>query len=387
VGDVEGVGGQVRRPEEGEPFSGLVFKVVVDPYAGALAWTRVYSGTLRPADRVALAMDGRSARVRGLMKMDAGKREPVESAGPGEIVAIAGLGRVVSSETLHDPSAPIALASIERPEPVVWLGVSPESDAERFGQALGRVLTEDPSLALRVDEETGESVLGGVGELHLEVTLNRLRDELGVGVIAGAPQVAYRVTAGREVEHHLRFKRMNGGPGAFADVTLRVAPGEPGQGVRFVSEVTGQVLPRELQEAVGRGVEDGAERGVLGDPIEDVDVALIGGAFHEVDSSERDFRFCAAKALVEAVEESAPRRLEPMMRLEVVTPEESLGLVMGDLSRRRGRVLGMTHEERAIVVVDARVPLAELFGYADMLRGLSGGRGSYTARPDGREPV
>ena len=321
------------------------------------------------------------------MKMDAGAREPVAEAGPGEIVAVTGLGRVVSSETLHDPEAPIALAAIERPEPVVWLGVSPESDPERFADAMGRILTEDPSLAHRVDEETGQTLLGGVGELHLEVTLGRLRDEFEVDVLAGAPQVAYRVTAGREVEHNLRFKRQNGGPGAFADVTLRVTPGRPGQGVRFVSEVTGQVLPREFQAAVAAGVEDGAERGILGEPIEDVDVALVGGAFHENDSSDRDFRSCAAKALVEAVEASAPRRLEPMMRLEVVTTEESLGLVIGDLSKRRGRVLGMEHRDRAVVVVNARVPLAELFGYAGTLRGLSGGRGSYTAAPDGRELI
>ena len=365
---------------EEAPLAALAFKLMTDDFVGQLTFVRVYSGTLQRKDRVLNMTSGKVERVGRLLRMHANEREEIEVAYAGEIVAILGLKASATGDTLCDPQAPRWLESIERPEPVVWLSVEPSTRADHalLSQALHRLAMEDPSFQIRSDEETGQTLLGGMGELHLEVLGQRLVREFKVSVEVGPPQVAFRETITQEVTHRMRFKRMTGGPGMFAEVTICVRPSARGEGLTFVDGSRGGSIPAEYVPAVEAGVREAATHGELtGYPVTDLEVTLTDGLFHVVDSSERAFKNCAARAFKEAVAMAKPRVLEPLMCVEVTTPEEYIGDVIGDLSARRARIQGHTQRGPASVIA-AQVPLAEMFGYAGSLRGLSQGRASST---------
>mgnify|MGYP000167966918 CR=1 FL=1 len=388
AGDVVAAGGEeTRTPSEDAPFSALAFKMMADEYVGQLTFLRIYSGVLEKKDRVLDTATGQLERVGRLLRMHANTREEIERAFAGEIVAVVGLKQVGTGDTLSDPEAPIVLESIDRPTPVVWSSVEPETRAAqtRLGEALRKLAMEDPSFQVRVDDETGQTLLGGMGELHLEVLCQRLVREYKVQLRVGRPEVAYRETIAQEVEHRFRFKRMTGGPGMFAEVDLLIRPGEPGTGVLFDETVRGGSIPREYIPAVEKGVREAAEEGVLaGYPVTDVEVILRDGLYHENDSSEMAFKICASIAFRDASTQASPKLLEPIMAVEVTTPEEYIGDVIGDLSARRGRILG--NEQRGPArIIKARVPLAQMFGYASALRGFSQGRASYSMQLEGHE--
>ena len=380
-------GDETRAPSDGAPLSALAFKMMADEYVGQLTFLRVYSGVLERKDRVLDTTTGQLERVGRLLRMHANTREEIDRAYAGEIVAVVGLKQVGTGDTLCDPDAPIVLESIDRPTPVVWSSIEPETraDQSRLGEALRKLAMEDPSFQVRVNDETGQTLLGGMGELHLEVLCQRLVREYKVLIHVGRPEVAYRETIAEEVEHRFRFKRMTGGPGMFAEVNLQVRPSERGEGITFSENVRGGSIPREFIPAVEKGVREAAQEGALaGYPVTDVDVVLTDGLYHETDSSEMAFKICASIAFRDATTKATPRLLEPIMAVEVTTPEEYIGDVIGDLSARRGRILG-SEQRGPVRVIKARVPLAEMFGYAGSLRGLSQGRASYTMQLAGHE--
>lgn len=368
-----------REPEESQPFSALAFKVVHDPFLGALVFARVYSGTVRRNDSVLEPRRQRRVRVGRVLRIHARSTEEVDRAHVGEIVALAGLDGVRTGDTLCDAREPIALESLVIPAPVVQCTVEPvtSSDRDKLGPALARLALEDPSLELSTDQESGATLLGGLGELQLEVTLSRLEESYGVKARQGRPSVAYRETLTRECTIHERFKRQNGGPGLFAEVVLVVRPGARDTGFVFRDETRGGVISRELANAVKKGVEGALTRGPLGGhPVVDIDVTIIDAATHPTDSTALAFEFAGAEAMKRAFTEGAPTRLEPWMALDVVVPEAFVGTVVGDLSARRGRVREVSVRDAQTTVVLGEAPMAALFGYVTDLRGRTHGRGS-----------
>jgi len=369
-----------RKPADDEAFSALAFKIMTDPYVGKLTFFRVYSGTLKTGDQVMNVATGHKERIGRFVQMHANKREEINEVYCGDIAAAIGLKRVTTGHTLCDPEYPIALEAMHFPEPVVDVAIEPKSkaDEDKMSTALQRLSEEDPTFRVRTDEETAQTVISGMGELHLEIIVDRMKREFSVQANVGKPQVAYRETISQGVEQRHRFIRQTGGKGMYGDVTLRVDPQEPGKGFEFENEVVGGAIPKEFIPAIEKGVEESMKSGVVaGYPMVDIKVTLLDGSYHEVDSSEMAFKIAGSMAFKEACQKAKPRLLEPIFDVEVVVPEEYMGDIIGDLSSRRGRIGGMFQRGSARVIA-ASVPLAEMFGYATRMRSISQGRAVYS---------
>ena len=381
---------EITRPaDDAGPFSALAFKIMTDPFVGQLTFFRVYSGVAESGASVVNATKGKKERFGRILKMHANKREEIKEVYSGDIAAAVGLKYTTTGDTLCDEKNVCLLESMEFPEPVIHIAVEPKTkgDQEKMGVALGKLLQEDPSLRCRTDEETGQTILSGMGELHLEIIIDRMKREFKVECNVGAPQVAYRETITKKVEVQGKFVRQSGGRGQYGDCWLRIEPQEPGAGFTFVDEIKGGVIPKEYIPAVGKGAEEASELGILaGFPIVDVKVACFDGSYHDVDSSEMAFKIAGSMGFKEGAAKAGPVLLEPIMKVEVVVPEDYMGDVMGDLNSRRGRIMGM--ESRAgAQVINAHVPLANMFGYATDLRSATQGRATYTMVFDHYEQV
>ncbi len=378
-----------RPARDDAPFAALAFKIMTDPYVGTLTFFRVYSGRVESGATVINAAKGKRERIGRLLKMHANKREEIKEVYAGDIAAAVGLRECTTGDTVCDPDKPILLESIEFPEPVISIAIEPKTkqDQERLGTSLQKLATEDPSFRVETDTETGQTIIRGMGELHLEIIVDRLLREFKVDANVGRPQVAYKETIQKSVEQETKFVRQTGGRGQYGHVVLRLEPLPPGTGFQFADETKGGVVPREYIPAVEKGAKEALEGGVLaGYPMVDVKVALTFGSYHEVDSSEMAFKIAASMALKDGAKKAAPVLLEPMMAVEVVVPEEFMGDVIGNLSSRRGQIQGM--DERAGArVVTAKVPLKEMFGYATDLRSMTQGRANYTMQFSHYEPV
>jgi elongation factor G len=373
-------GPEPRAASDDAPFAGLVFKIMGDAYVGHLAFVRVYSGSMATGDQVLNVTRGTSERVGRLLKMHANKREEIQEVWAGDICAMVGLRAVSTGDTICDRRAPVVLEAMEFPEPVIRLAIEPKTkvDQERLGGALARLAREDPTFKIQTDADTGQTLIAGMGELHLEVLVDRLRREFGVGANVGRPQVAYRETLAGAAVGECRYVRQTGGRGLYGHVKLEVEASERDSGVAVESAIVGGVIPSEFIPAVRAGVEEAAEGGILaGYALRDVKVKIVDGSYHEVDSSEMAFKIAASLAFKDACDKAGVLLLEPIMKIEVILPEDYLGEVMGDLNARRGRVQGM-ETRPGLQVVTAAAPMAELFGYATDLRSLTQGRGSYT---------
>ena len=379
-----------RKPDDKEPFCGLVFKLMTDPYIGHLSYIRIYSGTIKNGSTVYNSTKRQKERIGRLVRMHANKREEVSEAYAGDVIAAVGLKTVTTGDTLCDPASPIVLEAIEFPEPVLVTSIEPKTreDQDKLGPALQKLLVEDPSLQLRVNHETGQTLLAGMGELHLEIIADRLRREFGVEVYLGRPMVAYKETVTKPVEAEGKYIKQTGGRGQYGHCWIRLEPLPPGGGFVFVDEIKGGVIPREFIPAVRSGIEEAAQEGPLGGyPIVDVKVTLFDGSYHEVDSSEIAFKIAGSMAFKDAVQKANPILLEPIMKLEIISPDDYLGEVIGDLNARRGKILTIDAPRPGVRVVNALVPLAELFGYATDLRSKTQGRAVFTMQFDHYEPV
>jgi elongation factor G len=371
-----------RKADDAEKFSALAFKLMSDPFVGQLTFVRAYSGTLKKGDTVLNSVKGKKERIGRIVQMHANQREEIEELLAGDIAACVGLKDVTTGETLCDPDAPIILERMIFPEPVISQAVEPKTkpDQEKMGLALQRLAQEDPSFRVRTDEESGQTIISGMGELHLEIIVDRMKREFGVEANVGKPQVAYRETIRKRVEDvEGKFVRQSGGKGQYGHVVLRIEPNEPGKGFEFLDEIKGGVVPREFIPAVEKGLRETITAGVLaGYPVVDVKVALTFGSYHDVDSNENAFKMAASLGFKDGCRKASPVILEPMMAVEVETPEDYAGNVMGDLSSRRGMVQGMDDMVGGGKAIKAEVPLSEMFGYSTTLRSMSQGRASYT---------
>ena len=371
-----------RKADDSEKFSALAFKLMTDPFVGQLTFVRVYSGVLKSGDSVYNPIKGKKERIGRILQMHANQREEIKEILAGDIAACVGLKEVTTGETLCDPDAVITLEKMVFPEPVISQAVEPKtkSDQEKMGIALGRLAAEDPSFRVRTDEESGQTIISGMGELHLEIIVDRMKREFGVEANVGKPQVAYRETIRKtatDVEG--KFVRQSGGKGQYGHVVFTVEPQEPGKGFEFVDAIKGGVVPREFIPAVEKGVIDTLPNGVLaGYPVVDIKVTLTFGSYHDVDSNENAFKMAASMGFKEACRRASPVILEPMMAVEVETPEDYAGTVMGDLSSRRGMVQGMDDMVGGGKIIKAEVPLSEMFGYSTSLRSATQGRATYT---------
>ncbi len=378
-----------RPAKDDAPFSALAFKIMTDPYVGTLTFFRVYSGSINSGAAVYNSTRSKRERVGRLLKMHANKREEIKEVYAGDIAAAVGLKTATTGDTLCDEDKPVVLESIDFPDPVISIAIEPKSkaDQEKLGLSLQKLATEDPSFKVRTDEETGQTIISGMGELHLEIIVDRLLREFNVGANVGRPQVAYKETVRRSVEQQGRFVRQTGGRGQYGDVWIKLEPQQPGAGFEFVDAVKGGSIPREYIPAVEKGIKEATETGALaGYPVVDVKVTLFDGSYHDVDSSEIAFKIAGSMAFKEATRKASPVLLEPIMSVEVVVPEDFMGDVIGDISSRRGKVLGMDTRPAA-QAIDARVPLAQMFGYATDLRSMTQGRATYTMQFSHYEPV
>jgi elongation factor G len=370
-----------RKASDDEPFAALAFKIMTDPYVGQLTFFRVYSGVINSGDTIYNPVKQRKERVGRILQMHANQREEIKEVRAGDIAAAVGLKEATTGETLCDPQKVITLERMEFPEPVIHVAVEPKTkaDQEKMGIALNRLAQEDPSFRVRTDEESGQTIISGMGELHLEILVDRMKREFGVEANVGAPQVAYREAVRKAVEQEGKFVKQSGGRGQYGHVWIKLEPNEPGKGYEFVDAIKGGTVPREFIPAVDKGLQDTLPNGVLaGFPVVDVKVTLFDGSYHDVDSNENAFKMAASMAFKDAMRKASPVLLEPMMSVEVETPEDYMGNVMGDLSGRRGIVQGMEDQVGGIKVIKAEVPLAEMFGYSTQLRSLSQGRATYS---------
>jgi elongation factor G len=370
-----------RKADDAEKFSALAFKLMTDPFVGQLTFIRVYSGVLNSGATVLNSVKDKKERIGRILQMHANNREEIKEVLAGDIAACVGLKDVTTGETLCDPDAPIILERMVFPDPVIHVAVEPKTkgDQEKMGIALSRLAAEDPSFRVRTDEESGQTIISGMGELHLEIIVDRMKREFNVEANVGAPQVAYRECIKKAVEQEGKFVKQSGGRGQFGHVWLKIEPNEPGAGYTFVDAIKGGVVPREYIPAVDKGLQDAITSGVLaGFPVVDVKFTLFDGSYHDVDSNENAFRMAASMAFKEGMKKASPSLLEPMMAVEVETPEDYMGNVMGDLSSRRGIVQGMEDLPGGMKAVKAEVPLSEMFGYATSLRSLSQGRATYS---------
>ncbi|WP_405017846.1 elongation factor G [Kitasatospora sp. NBC_00070] len=392
--DIEGIEGTkpgddsvkiTRKPSDDEPLAALAFKIMSDPHLGKLTFVRVYSGRLEAGTAVLNAVKGRKERIGKIYRMHANKREEIDSVGAGDIVAVMGLKQTTTGETLSDEKHPVILESMDFPAPVIRVAIEPKSkgDQERLGTAIQRLAEEDPSFQVNTDEETGQTIIAGMGELHLEVLVDRMKREFKVEANVGKPQVAYRETIRKAVERiDYTHKKQTGGSGQFAKIQIAIEPIESGEGYEFVNKVTGGRVPREYIPSVDAGCQEAMEFGVLaGYPLQGVRVTLLDGASHDVDSSELAFKIAGSMAFKEGARKASPALLEPMMAVEVTTPEDYMGDVIGDINSRRGQIRSMD-ERHGARVVSALVPLSEMFGYVGDLRSKTSGRASYSMQFD-----
>ncbi|MDR2926531.1 MAG: elongation factor G [Azoarcus sp.] len=370
-----------RKASDDEKFSALAFKLMTDPFVGQLTFVRVYSGSLNSGETVLNSVKGKKERIGRILQMHANEREEIKEVLAGDIAACVGLKEVTTGETLCDPSAPLILERMVFPEPVIHVAVEPKTknDQEKMGIALGRLAAEDPSFRVRTDEESGQTIISGMGELHLEIIVDRMKREFNVEANVGAPQVAYREAVRKAVEQEGKFVKQSGGRGQYGHVWIKLEPNEAGKGYEFVDAIKGGVVPREYIPAVDKGLQETLPNGVLaGFPVVDVKVTLFDGSYHDVDSNENAFKMAASMAFKDAMRKASPVLLEPMMAVTVETPEDYMGNVMGDLSGRRGIIQGMDDLPGGMKEIKAEVPLAEMFGYATQLRSLTQGRATYS---------
>ncbi|MCD1620850.1 elongation factor G [Salipiger marinus] len=378
-----------RRADDAMPFAGLAFKIMNDPFVGSLTFTRLYSGSLKKGDSMMNSTKGKRERVGRMMMMHSNNREEIDEAFAGDIIALAGLKETTTGDTLCDPSDPVVLETMTFPEPVIEIAVEPKTknDQEKMSQGLARLAAEDPSFRVETDLESGQTIMKGMGELHLDILVDRLKREFKVEANIGAPQVAYRETIGHEIEHTYTHKKQSGGSGQFAEVKLVISPTEPGEGYSFESKIVGGAVPREYIPGVEKGIKSVMDSGPLaGFPVIDFKVALIDGKFHDVDSSVLAFEIAARMAMREGLRKAGAKLLEPIMKVEVVTPEEYTGSIIGDLTSRRGMVQGQDTRGNAIAIA-CMVPLANMFGYINNLRSMSSGRAQFTMQFDHYDPV
>jgi elongation factor G len=387
--DVDGIVGinpdteeeEVRQPSIDEPFAGLAFKIATDPFVGRLCFTRAYSGTLPSGSYVLNTRTGRKERISRIFQMHANKQNQIDSLDAGDIGALIGFKDIKTGDTLCAEKSPIVLESMDFPDPVIGLAIEPktQADVDKLGMALGKLSEEDPTFIVKTDEETGQTVISGMGELHLDIIMDRLRREFKVEVNQGAPQVAYKETINGTVDHRETYKKQSGGRGKFADIVVKIEPGDPeNPGLIFVSTIKGGNVPKEFVPSVEKGFKDAMKNGILaGFPVDSLKVTISDGSFHAVDSDQLSFEIAAKMAYRNALPHAQPVILEPIMKLEVLTPEENMGDIVGDLNRRRGVVEGMGDRSGA-KVVKAKVPLSEMFGYVTALRTISSGRATST---------
>ena len=369
-----------RKSSDDEPFASLAFKIATDPFVGTLAFFRVYSGVLKAGDTVYNAVTQKKERIGRILQMHSNSREEIKEVRAGDIAAAVGLKQVTTGDTLCDPSSVITLERMEFPEPVISIAVEPKTkdDQEKMGLALGKLAQEDPSFRVATDEESNQTIISGMGELHLDIIVDRMKREFNVEATIGKPQVAYRETIRKPIEQEAKYVKQSGGKGQYGHVWLRIEPQEAGKGYEFVNEIVGGAIPKEFIGPVDKGVIEQMENGVIGGyPVVDVKVTLYDGSFHDVDSSEVAFKVAGSQAFKEGAKKANPVLLEPVMKVEAVTPGDYLGDVTGDLNRRRGIIQGM---EETVVgnIIKAEVPLSEMFGYATDLRSMTQGRATYT---------
>jgi len=372
---------EVRKPDDNEPFSGLVFKIMTDPYVGQLAFFRVYSGTLKASSSVYASTKDREERIGRIVRMYAIKREDIDEVYAGDIAAAVGLKSVTTGDTICDKKVPIVLESMEFPTPVISVAIEPKTkaDQEKLGNALNKLQQEDPSFRVNVDHETGQTIISGMGELHLEILVDRMVREFSVQSNVGKPQVAYKETIRKATEAEGKYIRQTGGHGQYGHAKIRVEPLPPGSGFHFVNEIKGGAIPREFIKPVQEGVTEALQGGILaGYPMDDVKVTLWDGSSHDVDSSELAFKIAGSMAFKAAAEKANPVLLEPVMKVEIVVPEEYMGEVIGDLNGRRGKIETINTPRQGVRVIGANVPLADMFGYATDMRSLTQGRAVYS---------
>jgi len=391
--DVEGIAGThpdtgeeiVRQPSEKEPFAALAFKIATDPFVGRLCFIRVYSGNLEAGSYVYNVRSGNKERISRIFQMHANKQNPIPNVGAGDIAAVVGFKDIKTGDTLCDEKNPIILESMNFPEPVIGLAIEPktQADVDKLGMALGKLSEEDPTFRVQTDEETGQTVISGMGELHLDIIMDRLKREFKVEVNQGAPQVSYKEAITGTTQHRETYKKQTGGRGKFADIQVIISPAEEGKsGLEFVNEISGGSIPREFIPSVEKGFNAAMVNGVLaGYPLQGMKVRLIDGSFHAVDSDALSFEICAKSAFREALPKCKPVLMEPIMKIEILTPEENMGDVIGDMNRRRGQLLGMDSRAGA-QVIKATVPLSEMFGYVTQLRTITSGRATSTMEFD-----
>ena len=377
--DKDGTEGE-RNSSDDEPFASLAFKIATDPFVGTLAFFRVYSGVLKAGDTVYNSVTQKKERIGRILQMHSNSREEIKEVRAGDIAAAVGLKQVTTGDTLCDPSSVITLERMEFPEPVISIAVEPKTkdDQEKMGLALGKLAQEDPSFRVTTDEESNQTIISGMGELHLDIIVDRMKREFNVEATIGKPQVAYRETIRKPVEQEAKYVKQSGGKGQYGHVWLKLEPQEPGKGYEFINEIVGGAIPKEFIGPVDKGVVEQMENGVIGGyPVVDVKVTLYDGSFHDVDSSEVAFKVAGSQAFKEGAKKASPVLLEPVMKVEAVTPGDYLGDVTGDLNRRRGIIQGM---EETVVgnIIKAEVPLSEMFGYATDLRSMTQGRATYT---------
>jgi elongation factor G len=376
-----------RKPEASEPFAALAFKIMTDPFVGRLAFFRVYSGHLDAGSYVLNVRSGKKERISRIMKMFANKQNPIDFIEAGDIGAAVGFKEIKTGDTLCDEDHPIVLENMFIPEPVISVAVEPkaQADVDKMGMAIAKLVEEDPTLRVKTDEETGQTILSGMGELHLEIIVDRMRREFKVEVNQGAPQVAYKEAFQSTIEHRETLKKQTGGRGKFADIVFEMGPADeewlkenPGKQMQFVNDIFGGSIPREFVPAIQKGFEQSMSSGILANyPVEHMKIRVFDGSFHQVDSDSMSFELCAKSGFREAGRKAKPVLLEPIMKVEVITPEQYMGDVTGDLNRRRGMLEGMDSRAGA-QVIKAKVPLSEMFGYVTQLRSLSSGRASST---------
>ncbi|MEM9230460.1 MAG: elongation factor G [Pseudomonadota bacterium] len=378
-----------RRADDGMPFSGLAFKIMNDPFMGTLTFTRIYSGTMSKGDNLLNSTKNKKERIGRMVMMHSNKQDEITEAFAGDIIALAGLKDTTTGDTLCDPQNPVVLETMTFPDPVIEIAVEPKTkaDQEKMSQGLQRLAAEDPSFRVETDLESGQTIMKGMGELHLDILVDRLKREFKVEANIGQPQVAYRETIGHEVEHTYTHKKQSGGSGQFGEVKLIITPTEPGEGYSFESRIVGGAVPKEYIPGVEKGIQSVMDSGPLaGFPVIDFKVALIDGKFHDVDSSVLAFEIAARMCMREGMRRAGAKLLEPIMKVEVITPEEYTGGIIGDLTSRRGQVQGQDTRGNAIAI-DAFVPLANMFGYINTLRSMSSGRANFTMQFDHYEPV
>jgi len=369
-----------RNPDPLEPLSGIVFKIMSDPYVGKLAYARIYSGTLKKGDTIYNAAKGKRERIARILAMHANKRANLQEAAAGDIVGLVGLKNTTTGDTICVESSPIILEQMSFPNPVIYIAIEPKTkaDQERLADALDRLSEEDPTFKVKVDQETGQTIMSGMGELHLEILTERMKREFKVSANVGKPQVAFRETITEGAEAEGKFIRQSGGRGQYGHVKIRIAPNKTGEGFVFINKIVGGAIPADYIPSVEKGIKEALENGVLaGYPMVDIKVELYDGSYHEIDSSDLAFRIAGSMALQEGVRKAGPTILEPVMDIEIVVPEEYMGEIIGDLNTRRGKVAGIIHRPDAVVIA-AQVPLSEMFGYATNLRSLSQGRAVYS---------